>query len=77
LAAKATRLSLSAASRKAAEHLAASKSAKIVREHHALRSITKSAAELHNWNQKHPEPFSLNVLNLGDLGIKVGGEAVA
>jgi len=67
-----TRLSLSAASRKAAEHLAASKSAKIVREHHALRSVTKSAAELHNWNQQHPEqPFSLNVLNLGEWEITV------
>ena len=67
-----TRISLSGAARKAAEHLAASNPAKIVREHHALRSITKSAAELHNWNQTHPEkPFSLNVLNLGDLELEI------
>ena len=35
-----TRFNLSAAARKAAEHLAAGKPAKIVRKHHALRSIT-------------------------------------
>ena len=63
---RATRIGLSAAARKAAEHLAASKATKIVRKHHALRSIAQSAAELHNWNEKHPtQPFSLNVLNLG------------
>jgi hypothetical protein len=68
-----TRINLSAAARKAAEHLAAGKPAKIVREHHALRSLTQSAAELHNWNQKHPEkPFTLNVLNLASLGLKIG-----
>lgn len=68
-----TKVNLSAAARKAAKHLAAGKPAKIVREHHALRSITQSAAELHNWNQKHPEqPFSLNVLNLGAFGIRIG-----
>jgi hypothetical protein len=67
-----TRIGLSAAARKAAEHLAASKATKIVREHHALRSIVQSAAELHNWNEKHPtQPFSLNVLNLGSLGVQV------
>jgi hypothetical protein len=51
---RATRIGLSAAARKAAEHLAASKPARIVRKHHALRSITQSAAELHDWNEKHP-----------------------
>ena len=66
-----TRFNLSAAARKAAEHLAAGKPAKIVRKHHALRSITQSAAELHNWNEKLPtKPFSLNVLNLGSLGLE-------
>jgi hypothetical protein len=65
---RATRIGLSAAARKAAEHLAASKATKIVRKHHALRSITQSAAELHDWNQKHPtQPFSLNVLNINSL----------
>jgi len=70
---RATRLGLSAAARKAAEHLAASKPAKIVRKHHALRSITQSAAELHDWNEKHPgQHFSLNVLNMGALQVRVG-----
>ena len=63
-----TRISLSAAARKAAEHLAASKATKIVRKHHALRSITQSAAELHDWNEKHPDQhFTLNMLNINSL----------
>jgi hypothetical protein len=58
---RATRIGLSAAARKAAEHLAASKATKIVRKHHALRSIT------------HPgQHFSLNVLNMGALDVQVG-----
>ena len=70
---RATRLDLSAAARKAAGHLAASKPAKIVRKHHALRSITQSAAELHDWNEKRPgQHFSLNVLNMGALQVRVG-----
>ena len=65
-----TRISLSAATRKAAEHLAASKATKIVRKHHALRSITQSAAELHDWNEKHPDQhFTLNMLNINSLQI--------
>ena len=72
---RATRLGLSAAARKAAEHLAVSKPAKIVRKHHALRSITQSAAELHDWNEKHPgESFNLNVLNMGALQVTVGSK---
>jgi hypothetical protein len=44
-----------------------------VRKHHALRSITQSAAELHDWNEKHPgQHFSLNVLNMGALQVRVG-----
>jgi hypothetical protein len=67
-----TRIGLSAAARKAAEHLAASKATKIVRQHHALRSITQSAAELHSWNEKHPtQPFSLNVLNLSVNDVEI------
>jgi hypothetical protein len=69
---RATRIGLSAAARKAAEHLAASQATKIVRKHHALRSITQSAAELHYWNQKHPaESFNLNVLNMGEFAIQI------
>ena len=69
-----TRIGLSAAARKAAEHLAASKPTKIVRKHHALRSITQSAAELHDWNQKHPtQPFTLNMLNINSLQIDDDG----
>jgi hypothetical protein len=69
---RATRLGLSGAARKAAEHLAASKPAKIVRKHHALRSITQSAAELHDWDQKHPtESFNLNVLNMGEFAVQI------
>ena len=50
--------------------LAASKATKIVRKHHALRSITQSAAELHDWNEKHPDQhFSLNVLNINSLSV--------
>jgi hypothetical protein len=72
---RATRIGLSTAARKAAEHLAASKATKIVRKHHALRSITQSAAELHDWNQKHPDQhFSLNVLNMGALEVRCKSE---
>src|SRR2546422_3115375 len=39
---RATRIGLSAAARKVAEHLAASKPTKIVRKHHALRSLVDS-----------------------------------
>jgi hypothetical protein len=47
-----------------------------VRKHHALRSITQSAAELHDWNQKHPDQhFTLNVLNMGALEVQVGKKA--
>jgi hypothetical protein len=71
-----TRLGLSTAARKAAEHLAASKPAKIVREHRALRNITGSAAQLHSWDDKgNPIPFSLNVLNMGALEVQVGKES--
>ena len=67
-----TRIGLSAAARKAAEHLAASKPTKIVRKHHALRSITQSAAELHDWNEKHPtESFNLNVLNMRAFAVEI------
>jgi hypothetical protein len=73
-----TRINLSAAARKAAEHLAPSKASKIVREHHALRSIAQSAAELHNWNESTPtQPFSLNVLNIGGTGVTIGDERSA
>jgi len=69
---RATRLGLSAAARKAAEHLAVSKPAKIVRKHHALRSITQSAAELHDWNEKHPDQhFTLNTLNINSLDVQI------
>ena len=72
---RATRIGLSAAARKAAEHLAVSKPAKIVRKHHALRSITQSAAELHDWNEKHPtESFNLNVLNMGQFAVEIRKE---
>jgi hypothetical protein len=72
---RATRIGLSAAARKAAEHLAASKATKIVRKHHALRSITKSAAELHDWNEKHPDQhFTLNTLNINSLNVETGGD---
>jgi hypothetical protein len=68
-----TRIGLSAAARKAAEHLAASKPGKIVREHRALRNITGSAAQLHSWDDKgNPIPFTLNVLNMGRWELQIG-----
>jgi uncharacterized protein (DUF885 family) len=68
-----TRIGLSAAARKAAQHLAASKANKIVREHRALRNITGSAAQLHSWDDKgNPIPFTLNVLNMGPWELQIG-----
>jgi hypothetical protein len=60
-----TRIGLSTAARKAAETFAKMPGAKVIKYAQAHRHMTASAAELHNWNEKHPtEHFTLNVLNL-------------
>jgi len=70
-----TRLGLSAAARKAAETFAKMRGSKGIKHAQAHRHVTISASVLHRWDDKgNPVPFSLNVLNIGSFGIKVGDE---
>jgi len=65
-----TRISLSAAARKAAETLAKMPGSKVIKHAQAHRHVTASSSLLHGWDDKgNPIPFSLNVLNLGELQI--------
>jgi hypothetical protein len=67
-----TRLSLSAAARKAAERLAKMPGEKVIKHAQAHRHITASSSVLHSWDDKgNPIPFSLNVLSLGDVAVKI------
>jgi hypothetical protein len=67
-----TRLGLSAAARKAAETLAKMPGEKIIKHAQAHRHVTASSSVLHGWDKKgNPVPFSLNVLSLGDVGVKI------
>jgi hypothetical protein len=72
-----TRVGLSAAARKAAETFAKMPGSKVIKHAQAHRHMTASAGVLHGWDDKgNPIPFSLNVLNLGELGIKIGDEPI-
>ena len=65
-----TRISLSAAARKAAETLAKMPGSKVIKHAQAHRHVTASSSLLHGWDDKgNPIPFSLNVLNLGEIKI--------
>lgn len=67
-----TRIGLSAAARKAAETLAKMPGSKVIKHAQAHRHLTASASVLHSWDDKgNPIPFTLNVLNLGSLGVQV------
>jgi hypothetical protein len=67
-----TRISLSAAARKAAETLAKMPGSKVIKHAQAHRHVTASSSVLHGWDKKgNPVPFSLNVLSLGDLDVKI------
>ena len=69
---RATRIGLSAAARKAAETLAKMPGSKVIKHAQAHRHVTASSSVLHGWDDKgNPIPFSLNVLNLGSLGVQV------
>jgi hypothetical protein len=68
-----TRISLSAAARKAAETLAKMPGSKVIKHAQAHRHVTASSSVLHGWDKEgNPVPFSLNVLSLGDLNVKIG-----
>jgi hypothetical protein len=70
---RATRIGLSAAARKAAETLAKMPGSKVIKHAQAHRHVTASSSVLHSWDDKgNPIPFSLNVLNLGSLGLTIG-----
>ena len=73
-----TRISLSAAARKAAETLAKMPGSKVIKHAQAHRHVTASSSQLHGWDDKgNPIPFSLNVLNLGGslrIGCQEAGE---
>jgi len=67
-----TRIGLSAAARKAAETFAKMPGSKVIKHAQAHRHVTASSSLLHGWDDKgNPIPFSLNVLNLGDMGIEI------
>ena len=67
-----TRLGLSAAARKAAETLAKMPGEKVIKHAQAHRHVTASSSVLHGWDKTgNPVPFSLNVLSLGDLNVKI------
>ena len=65
-----TRIGLSAAARKAAETFAKMPGTKVIKHAQAHRHMTASSSVLHSWDDKgNPIPFSLNVLNLGEIQI--------
>jgi len=67
-----TRIGLSAAARKAAETLAKMPGSKVIKHAQAHRHLTASSSVLHSWDDKgNSIPFTLNVLNLGSLGVQV------
>ena len=62
----ATKLALSTAARRGAEHLAKARPAAILKRHHALRNVTAAAAQLHGWDSgKGGTHVSLNLLSIG------------
>jgi hypothetical protein len=67
-----TRIGRSAAARKAAETLAKMPGSKVIKHAQAHRHVTASSSLLHGWDDKgNAAPFTLNVLNLGSLGLCV------
>jgi hypothetical protein len=68
-----TRIGLSAAARKAAETLAKMPGSKVIKHAQAHRQVTASSSVLHGWDDKgNPIPFTLNVLNIGGTGMRIG-----
>jgi hypothetical protein len=71
-----TRIGLSAAARKAAETFAKMPGSKVIKHAQAHRHMTASSSELHSWDDKgKPIPFTLNVLNMGNLEVSVDRSA--
>jgi len=65
-----TRISLSAAARKAAETFANMPGTKVIKHAQAHRHMTASSSVLHSWNDKGNQiPFTLNVLSINSLQI--------
>jgi hypothetical protein len=60
-----TRKALSHAAKNGASHLSQAPPDAIVRNHKALRDLTATAAQIHNWNEdtKPGSPLNLNVLS--------------
>jgi hypothetical protein len=70
-----TRIGLSTAARKAAEALAKMPGSKVIKHAQAHRHVTASSSVLHGWDAKgNPTPFSLNVLNLAAMNVRVGDD---
>jgi hypothetical protein len=68
-----TRIGLSAAARKAAETLAKMPGSKVIKHAQAHRHLTASSSILHSWDDKgNPIRFTLNVLNVGGTGVRIG-----
>jgi hypothetical protein len=72
---EATKIALSAAARRGAEHLAKSKPVAIVKSHHALRNITAAGSQLHGWEAKSG-PAANVMVNIALLGVEPGSVTV-
>jgi len=66
---EATKLALSAAARRGAEHLASAAPSAIVKSHHALRNITAAGSQLHGWEAKNG-PAANVMVNIALLGVE-------
>jgi hypothetical protein len=71
----ATKLALSRAARRGAEHLAESNPVAIVKSHHALRNITAAGSQLHGWEAKSG-PAANVMVNIALLGVEPGSVTV-
>ena len=73
---EATKLALSKAARRGAEHLSETKHAiTIVKSHHALRNITAAGSQLHGWEAKNG-PAANVMVNIALLGVEPGSVTV-
>jgi hypothetical protein len=69
---RATRISLSAAARTAAETFAKMPGTKVIKHAQAHRHMAASASQLHSWDDKgNPVPFTLNCLNINSLDVQI------
>lgn len=69
-----SRFALARAGEKAAKHLEKMGGHEIVNKATKYKDIVSASSQLHGWDAKDQAgSFSLNVLSLGDLNVKIGG----